>query len=135
MTRRAFALLPLLAALAFAPAAATQDKKAAPERAKPAELSLSVAQGVVDKADKDSLTVKPRAANGQFQKTVTLHITGTSKVTQLTPQMRSGKTVLTQRDADAKDLTAGQAVAVIYADAGADGPVLLSAVAQPASGK
>lgn len=92
--------------------------------------SLAVAQGVVDKADKDALTVKPRGADGKFQKAIVLKLTGTSKVTVLAPQKRGDKTVLTQRDADAKDLAAGQHVAVIYADAGKDGPVLLSAVVQ-----
>jgi hypothetical protein len=137
MTRRALALLPLFVALGFAPTASPQDKKAAPEKAKAtsAEPTLEAAHGVVDKSDKDSLTIKPRAGGGQFQKAVTLHVTGTSKVTLVTTQTRSGKAVLTQRDADVKDLTAGQAVAVIYAEAGTDGPVLLSAVAQPTTGK
>jgi hypothetical protein len=86
----------------------------------------------VDKAEKDSVTVKPRSATGQFQKAVTLRVTGTSKVAVLTPQTRGGKVVITQRDTEVKDLSPGQAVAVIYAEVGSDGPVLLSAVAQPA---
>jgi hypothetical protein len=107
-----------------------QDKKAAGDA-----LSLATAQGVVDKADKDSLTIKPRGADGKFQKTLVLKVTGTTKVTNLTPQKRGDKLVLTQRDAEAKDLEAGQLIAVIYAEAGKDGSVLLSAVVQPASGK
>jgi hypothetical protein len=108
--------------------AAAQDKKAdAP--------SLSTAQGVVDKADKESVTVKPRGADGKFQKTLVLKVTGTSKVSSLTPQKRGDKTVLTQRDVEPKDLESGQAIAVIYAEAGKDGPVLLTAVVQPAAGK
>lgn len=98
--------------------------------------TLAVAYGTIEKADKETLTVKPRAAGGQFQKTLVLKLTGTSRVAVLTPQKRGDKLVLTQRDADAKDLTPGQPVAVIYApSAGKDGPVLLSAVVQPAGGK
>jgi hypothetical protein len=115
--------------VSLAPPAGSQDKKGA------AEPSLAVAHGVVDKADKDALTVKPRAADGRFQKEIKLKLTGTSKVTVLTPQNRGGKVVLTQRDADAKDLAAGQTIAVIYTEAGKDGAVLLSAVVQPAAGK
>jgi hypothetical protein len=96
------------------------------------EPSLAVAHGVVDKADKEALTVKPRGADGKFQKTIVLKVTGTSKVTVLTPQKRGDKTVLTQRDAEAKDLATGQHVAVIYAEAGKEGMVLLSAVVQAA---
>ena len=96
------------------------------------DLTLQTASGVVDKADKDSVTVKPRGANGQFQKAIALKVTGTSKVTVLTPQKRGEKVILTQRDGDAKDLTAGQTVAVIYTESGKDGLVLLSAVAQAA---
>lgn len=93
---------------------------------------LLTAHGTVEKADKDALTVRPRGADGKFQKGVSLKVTGTSKVTVLTPQTRDGKVVFTQREAAAQDLAPGQAVAVIYAEAGKDGPVLLSAVAHPA---
>jgi hypothetical protein len=114
-------------ALALALPAAGQEKKGAG-----AEPGLAAAHGVIDKADKDTVVVKPRDAAGRFQKAVTLKITGTSKVAVLTPQKRGDKTVLTQRDAGPADLVAGQVVAVIYADGGPDGPVLLSAVVQPA---
>ena len=53
----------------------------------------------------------------------------------LAPQVRDRKVVLTQREAAAQDLTPEQAVAVIYAEAGKDGVVLLSAVAHPAGKK
>ncbi len=94
--------------------------------------ALLTATGLVDKADKESLSVKPRGADGKFQKTLVLKVTGTSKVAVLTPQKRGDKTVLTQREAEAKDLVTGQAVAVVYAEAGKDGTVLLTAVAHPA---
>jgi len=96
---------------------------------------LLTAHGAVEKADKDALTIKPRAADGKFQKAVTLKVTGTSKVAVLAPQTREGKVVFTQREAAAQDLAPGQAVAVIYAEAGKDGAVLLSAVAHPAGKK
>jgi hypothetical protein len=96
------------------------------------ELPLSIAQGVVEKADKETVTIKPRGANGQFQKTLVLSVMGTSKVTVLTPQKRTDKIVLTQREADAKDLAAGQAISAIYTSVGKDQPVLLSAVVQAA---
>jgi hypothetical protein len=89
---------------------------------------LMVAQGTVDKAEKESLTIKPRGADGKFQKTMTLKMTGTSRVTTLSPQTREGKQVLTQKETDAKDLQANQAIAVIYADG--DPPTLLSAVVE-----
>lgn len=96
------------------------------------DLPLQTASGTVDKVEKDVLSVKPRGADGKFQKTLALKIAGTSKVTVLTPQNRGGKVILTQRDADAKDLAAGQTIAVIYTESGKDGLVLLSAVTQSA---
>lgn len=116
--------------LAYLPVAApAQPKKGADE------LTLVAAVGAVEKADGDALVVQPRGPGGKFQKAVTLKLTGTSKVTVLAPQKRGDKVVLTQKEGAAKDLVAGQVVAVVYADGGADGPVLLSAVAQPPAGK
>jgi hypothetical protein len=120
----------LVAWLAVTSSGSAQDKKG------PAvEATLATASGVVDKANKDAVVVKPRGADGKFQKAITLHVTGTSKVTVLTPRRRGTGTVIAQRDAGAADLVAGQAVAVIYAEVGKDRAVLLSAVAQPAAGK
>jgi microcompartment protein CcmK/EutM len=99
------------------------------------EHSLEAVTGVVEKADKDTVIIKPRAADGKFQKAITLKVTGTSKVTILAPQKRGDKMVLTQREAAAADLVAGQAVAIIYAEAGKDGAVLLSAVGHPMAAK
>ncbi|HXD87512.1 MAG TPA: hypothetical protein VN641_13530 [Urbifossiella sp.] len=114
----------LVVATAFA---AAQDKKGI-------EPALHTASGSVDKASKDSLSIRPRGADGKFQKAIALKVTGTSKISVLTPQKRGDKVILTQRDADAKDLVKGQTVAVIYAEAGKDS-VLLSAVAHAAPGK
>lgn len=97
-------------------------------------LPLTIAHGVVDKAGKDALTVKPRGADGKFLKTIVLKIVGTSRVTTLTPQTRGGKVVLTQRDADVADLKPGQPIAVIYTTL-KEGPVLLTGVVSPAGDK
>ena len=123
-------LAPLALLLALTGLASAQDKKAADD-----PPALLAATGVVDKADKESLTVKPRDADGKFQKTLVLKVTGTSKVAVLAPQKRGDKVVLTQREVEAKDLVAGQVVAVVYAEAGKDGAVLLTAVAHPAPAK
>jgi hypothetical protein len=96
-----------------------------------AELSLETAQGTVAKVEKDSLTVKTRTPEGKFGKNLTLKVTGTSKVTTVTGQMRSGKVVVVQKETSAKDLEPGQPIVVIYTTA-QDAAVLLSAVAQPA---
>ncbi len=116
----------LLVAASFASA---QEKK---DGSEPPLLSAS---GTVDKADKDVLTIKPRSADGKFQKSIALKITGTSKLAILTPQKRADKIVLTQREVEAKDLVPGQTIAVIYSEPGKEGPILLTAVAHPAPSK
>jgi len=92
---------------------------------------LTIARGVVDKVEKDSITFTPRTAEGKFEKSVTLKLTGTSKLSTLTTRTQKDKVTLVQKDASPQDLQARQTIAVIYA-AGSDGPVLLSAVVQPA---
>jgi hypothetical protein len=96
--------------------------------------SLLTAQGTVEKVEKDSITVKPRTADGKFGKNLVLKLTGTSRVSTLTPRAQGGKTVMTQKDTDAKDLQPKQTVAVIYSGVG-DDLVLLTAVVQPPAGK
>jgi hypothetical protein len=123
-------LAPVALLLAVAGLVSAQDKKGAD-----VVPALLTASGTVDKADKESLVVKPRGPDGKFQKALTLKVTGTSKVTVLTPQKRAGGVVLTQREIDAKDLVAGQVVAIVYAEVGKEGTVLLTAVAHPAPGK
>src|SRR3954465_10807067 len=125
--RPTLALVPLALVLALGAAAPAQEKKNAPDLP-----VLLTASGVVDKSDKESLTVKPRGADGKFQKTLVLKVTGTSKVAVLAPQKRGDKVVLTQREMDAKDLVTGQQVAVVYAEAGKDRPALLTAARHPA---
>lgn len=98
-------------------------------------VHISTAEGKITKVDKDSLSFEPREANGKFGKALTLKITGTSKFTTLAPQTRDKKLVMTQKETEAKDLAAGQIVAVIYAEPKGQEPVLLSAVAQPAADK
>ncbi|HKB37674.1 MAG TPA: hypothetical protein VKD72_14600 [Gemmataceae bacterium] len=101
-------------------------------RAEPPTLVTAV--GLVEKVDRDGLTIRPRGPDGRFGKNVTLKTTGTSKVTLLTEQKRAGKLTLVQREVDTKDLQKNQTVAVIYAS-GTEGPVLLAVVAQPAAEK
>jgi hypothetical protein len=117
----------LIAAATCAPA---QDRKGPDD-----PPALLTASGTVDKADKGALVVKPRGPDGKFQKNLTLKVTGTSKVAVLAPQKRGERVILTQREVEAKDLVAGQAVAVVYAEVGKEGAVLLTAVAHPAPGK
>ncbi|HEX4589894.1 MAG TPA: hypothetical protein VH120_08200 [Gemmataceae bacterium] len=89
--------------------------------------TVAAAHGTVVKADSSSVTVRPRGAEGRFEKELVLQVTGTTKVTQLTIQNRGGKPVAVQQDSDAKSLQPQQEIAVIYAAVG-DGMVLLSAV-------
>jgi hypothetical protein len=95
--------------------------------------------GHVLKVDKESLTIQPRAPGGMDEKTMTLKITGTSKITVVSKEKRGGKFVPVQREVAAKDLQAGQRVAFIYTIVNPIGKdaeaVLLSAVAQPADKK
>jgi hypothetical protein len=96
--------------------------------------ALQTAQGVVEKVDKDTLTIKPRAKDGRFEKNLVLKLTGTSKVSLLSTQVRDNNAVLVQKDTDPKDLQANQPIAVVYTT-GKAGTVLLSAVVQPTPGK
>jgi hypothetical protein len=107
---------------------------AAAGRAADAPLPLVTAQGTIDKVDRDSLTIRPRGPDGKFDKSVVLRLTGTTKITTLTARKSGKKTVVVQRDTDARDVQPKQAVAVIYTN-DADGPVLLAAVVQPADGR
>ena len=88
--------------------------------------SLFTAEGTVKKIEKEPLLI---TVGEKVKKTVELKVTGTSNFFLLTPQMRSGKTVITQRTAAATDLAKGQAIAVIYTDVEKES-VLLNAVMQ-----
>jgi hypothetical protein len=101
--------------------------------ADPAHGGLLVAQGTFDKAEKETVTIRPRGADGKFQKSLVLKVTGTTRLTTLAPQTREGKQVLTQKETQVKDLQQNQAIAVIYA--GGDEPVLLAAVVETAAEK
>jgi hypothetical protein len=91
---------------------------------------IAAAHGVVDKATKDALTIKPRGADGKFEKAMEFQLTGTSKITVLTQQARGGKHVAVQNEVEAKDLKPNQMIAVIYTP-GTAGPVVLTAVVLP----
>lgn len=96
-----------------------------------AEPSLATASGTVVKANAEVLLVRPRGPDGKFGKALALKIRGTSKMTVLSFQNRSGQTVPVQREGDVKDLQPEQHVSVIYTNVG-DEYVLLSVVALPA---
>jgi predicted SnoaL-like aldol condensation-catalyzing enzyme len=89
--------------------------------------------GHVDKFEKDTLTVTvgDKTKKDKSAKTVELSVTGTSKFHQLVPQVRAGKTVITQRSAETTDLAPGQSIAIIYTVADKDN-VLLTAVIKTA---
>ncbi len=89
---------------------------------------LSSASGLVDKIDKEALTIQPRGAGGKFGKKLVLKITGTSKLTIVSQEKRGGKMVPVQRDLDFKDLEAKQHIAVIYLTIGADNTLLAAVV-------
>jgi hypothetical protein len=96
--------------------------------------TLLIAKGIIDKIDKETIMVRPRGADGKFEKALVLKITGTSKISTLTTQKRGGKVVNVQRDTEVKDLQPKQGIAIIYTT-GSAGTVLLAAVAQPDSDK
>lgn len=115
--------LSVVACLVLAGSAAAQSRESP---------ALIVASGQVEKADKNSVTIRPRGSDGKFGKSVVLKLTGTSKITTLGEQKRGGKVTLVQRDTEAKDLRKNQSIAVIYGT-GPAGPVLLTAVVHPSS--
>jgi hypothetical protein len=125
-------LAAFLCAVALAPAQ-TPRAKASPKAAvADAGPSLATAHGTVASSDKDSVTVKPRGASGQFEKELVLKVTGTTRVTQLGFQTQAGKTVARQTEVDVKDLKPQQSIAVIYTQL-ESGPVLLVATVLPAA--
>jgi hypothetical protein len=96
--------------------------------------TLLTARGLVDRVEVGILTIQPRGPDGRLEKSIELKLTGTSKLCTLRTQNRGGKKVLVQRGSDWQDLRPRQPVVVIYAS-GQSGPVLLSAVTQPAEDK
>ena len=88
---------------------------------------FATAVGTVEKFDKDSVTI---TLADKAKKSFDLKITGTSNFSLFAPQVRSGKTVITQRKAEATDLAKGQSIAIIYADADKE-YILLNAVLKP----
>lgn len=92
---------------------------------------FATALGTVEKFEKDSVTI---TLSDKAKKTVDLKITGTSNFFLIAPQVRSGKTVITQRKAEASDLAKGQSIAVIYTEADKE-HILLNAVMKPVDKK
>ena len=85
------------------------------------------AVGIVEQFNKESVTI---TLADNRQKSFNLKITGTSNFSIYAPQVRAGKTIITQRKAEAIDLAKGQTIAVIYAEADKE-YVLLNAVMKP----
>ena len=100
----------------------------------PAALTVMTAQGTVEKVDKDSLSVQPRRPDGKFDKVVVVRLTGTSKISVVSTRDNSGKTVVVQREVEARDLRPGQSATIVYTVV-KDGNVLLSAVVLPPTEK
>ena len=94
-------------------------------RAEPSDFVTAV--GTVDKFDKESVTI---TLTDKSKKSFDLRITGTSHFSLFAPQLRAGKTVITQRKAEAIDLAKGQPIAVIFAEADKE-YILLNAVMKP----
>jgi hypothetical protein len=90
--------------------------------------------GMVVKSNAEVLMMRPRGADGRFEKAVPFKVRGTSKVTVFSLQKRAGQVVPVQREIEVKDLQADQTVSVIYTIVG-DEYVLLSAVALPVKGE
>ena len=97
------------------------------------EPTVAATRGMIDKVAKDTLSVRTRKDDGTFGKTLTLKVTGTSRISTVTTQKRGGKVVNVQKDTDLKDLQAKQPITLIYTTGGGD--VLLAAVVQPAAEK
>ena len=100
--------------------------------------ALLTAQGVIDKVEKDTLTLRPRGTDGKTGKQLVLRLTGTSRLYTLTTEKHAAGPILVQKHTEPGNLKPQQAVAVIYT--GDTLPVLLSAViqagaAQAADGK
>ena len=94
-------------------------------------LSILTAPGTVERVGRDSLSLRARGPEGRFSKSLTLKLTGTSKLSTVTAERRGRQKVPVQRDAERQDLRPNQPIAVIYVQ-GPTGPVLLAAVVQPA---
>lgn len=92
---------------------------------------FATAVGTVEKFDKDSVTI---TLADKAKKSLDFKITGTSNFALFAPQVRSGKTVITQKKAEATDLAKGQFIAVIFAEADKE-YVLLNAVMKPVEKK
>ncbi len=102
--------------------------------ADPPALTVSTAQGTVEKIDKDSLSVQPRRPDGKFDKVVVVKLTGTSKIALLSTRETAGKTVAVQRDIEARDLRTGQKATLVYTTI-KDENILLTAVVLPLAEK
>jgi ferredoxin-fold anticodon binding domain-containing protein len=85
---------------------------------------VHVVQGVIEKIEKDSIVLKPRASSGKFEKNMILKLTGTSRLSVVSTQKRGEATVFVQKDLDSKQLAEKQSIAVIFAKNGDDNVIL-----------
>ncbi len=93
----------------------------------PAEdaFRLTTVQGTMIGYEKEELTIQPSDAKAR---PVSVHVTGTSRLTIAGTQTRDGRTFMTQRDTDARALAEKQKISIIYAVLDNE-RILLSAVA------
>jgi hypothetical protein len=101
------------------------------------DLPLLTAKGKVEKVDKkdDETTISVAPTGG---KVIVLRVTGTTKFSSVSSRETGDKVVVVQRQIEAPDLKANQAIAITYTtikekikDKTRDVNVLLSAVVQP----
>jgi hypothetical protein len=95
-----------------------------------ADIPVITANAVVEKASRDSVTVLPRRADGRFDKSLVMRVSGTTTITIVGTRMQGRKLIFTQRGAKVQDLEKNQKVSIIYVR-GKESNLLLAAVAQP----
>src|SRR5262245_28391792 len=86
-------------------------------------VPLATAHGKVEAVDRDSLAYR-EDASCKAGRVIELKLTGTSRATLLSPQVRDGKLVMVQKEVELKNVEKGQPIALIYAKT-KDGLVLL----------
>jgi hypothetical protein len=97
-------------------------------------VPLTSGNGIIDKVEGGTVTIRPRGPDGRFMKDITLKVTGTSNFALVGTRKGKGKLIVTQKNVKAKDLEPKQAIHFIYTTVG-DGPTLLSGVVQPSDEK
>ena len=91
------------------------------------EQKLQTLQGTVGKIEKDTLVVHHKTE--KTEKATTFKLTGTSRFSALSTRKNGEKTVLVQKDIEAKALVEKQPISLIFATNAGD-HILLTAVVQ-----